>query len=440
MSTLRIETPRKLLPLLASHMPSGNPVRYRGAYGGRGGTKSHFFAGQLVKKALLEPGLLAVCVREIQKSLGQSVKRLIENKIQDFGVGAYFRILQTHIETPGGGRIEFQGMQNHTAESIKSLEGYRVCWVEEAQSLSARSLALLRPTIREEWFDDTGALRYSEIWFSWNPQDATDPVDKLLRGKVVPKNTLAVEVNWQDNPWFPQVLRDEMEYDLANDPDKYAWVWGGSYRQLTEQRILKNWRVAEFEPATDEEVLRFGGDWGFSVDPSVLIRLFVRGRQMFLEHEAYMVGCEVDYLPFLFGGTQDEELNALNAEAFAILPAKFKGLPGVPGSRKWPIKADSSNPQTISYMRRHGFPGIKGAKKGPGSVDEGIQRLQSFEIVCHPRCQRAAIELASYRFKTDKHTGDILPIPEDRDNHYIDSLRYATEGLRGGKSGSWGVV
>ena len=422
MTTLTLETPRALAPLLM-------PARYKGAYGGRGGAKSHFFAGLMIERALTHPGLRAVCVREVQRSLDQSVKRLLEDKIGEMEVGGYFRVLQSHVETPGGGRFSFQGMQNHTAESIKSLEGYDVCWVEEAHALSQRSLDLLRPTLRKEG---------SEFWFSWNPTSTTDPVDALLRGPSPPPDSVVVKADWKDNPWFPAVLRAEMEYDLANDPDKYAHVWDGRYRQLTEARIFKNWRVAETPEETSDDIIRLGADWGFSMDPSVLVRLFCRARQIFVTHEAYMIGCEVDHLPFLFGGTQDEELIELNAEAFETLPASLKGAQGVPGARRWPLKADSARPETISYMRRHGFPNMRAAKKGPGSVDEGIQRLQSYEIVVHPRCKRAAIELASYCFKTDPHTGEILPVPQDKDNHYMDAKRYATEGLRG--SSTWGIV
>lgn len=422
MSTLSLETPHALVPLLP-------PARYKGAHGGRGGCKSHFFAGLLIEQALLNPGLRAVCVREVQRSLDQSVKRLLEDKIKAMNVGPYFRVLQSHIDTPGGGRISFQGMQHHTAESIKSLEGYNICWAEEAHAISQRSLDLLRPTIR---------MPESELWFSWNPTSESDPVDALLRGVEPPPNAVIVETNWRDNPWFPDVLKAEMEYDLAHDPDKYAHVWEGGYRLLTEARIIKNWRVADFDPPTEEDVLRFGADWGYSVDPAVLVRLFVRARQIFVDHEAYMVGCEVDHLPFLFGGTDDEELNEINAEAFKTLPAALLGMPGVPGARLWPIRADSARPETISYLKRHGFPGVRAAKKGPGSIAEGIQRLQSYEIIVHPRCRRAAAELASWSYKIDKHTGDVLPIPEDKDNHYMDAKRYATEGLRSGSS--WGFV
>jgi phage terminase large subunit len=189
---LDIPVPAVFEPLLA-------PARYKGIYGGRGSGKSHFFADRLIDDSIANPGLRTVCIREYQVSLEQSVKRLLEDKISEHKVSNQFRILNTHIETPGGGIIIFQGMQAHTAESIKSLEGYHRAWVEEAQNFSARSLKLLRPTIRE---------KDSEIWFSWNPAKVTDPVDNFLR-PTPPPDAIVVKANYQDNPFFPDVLRKE---------------------------------------------------------------------------------------------------------------------------------------------------------------------------------------------------------------------------------------
>jgi phage terminase large subunit len=164
-STLRIETPRWAVPLF-------QPARYKAAHGGRGSGKSHFFAEMLIEEHIMNPNRRTVCVREVQKSLAQSVKRLLEDKIEKLGVQSAFIVQETVIKSAhGSGMIIFQGMQNHTSDSIKSLEGYDCAWVEEAQSLSQRSLDLLRPTIRKEG---------SELWFTWNPSQDTDPVDQLL--------------------------------------------------------------------------------------------------------------------------------------------------------------------------------------------------------------------------------------------------------------------
>lgn len=386
MTTLTIETPRVYLPLL-------QPARYKGAWGGRGSAKSHFFAGLLVEDCIREK-TDAVCLREIQKSLKFSVKKLVESKIADMNAGYYFDVLDAQINAKNGGVVIFQGMQDHTSDSIKSLEGFTRAWFEEAQSASQRSLDLLRPTIRAPG---------SELWFSWNPRFATDPIDVLLRGENPPPGAQIVEANFSDNPWFPKELVDEMEYDKRRDPDKYAHVWLGKYRQNSEARVFRNWSVEEFERPAGT-IHRLGADWGFSVDPSVLIRCDIEGNRLYVDHEAYMVGCEIVNLPELFMG--------------------------VPDAEKWPITADSARPETISHMQKNGFPKIRAAIKGAKSLEEGVEFLKSFDIVVHPRCVHLIDELTLYKYKEDPLTGAILPILEDKDNHVIDALRYACEGAR----------
>lgn len=195
------------------------PARYKGAHGGRGSGKSHFFAELLVEDCLREPGMLAVCVREVQRTLAQSSKRIVEKKIESLGVGHQFEVLNDRIKTPGNGLIIFQGMQDHTAESIKSLEGFKRAWIDEAQSLSERSLSLLRPTIRAEG---------SEIWASWNPTRENDAIDKFLRQKK-PDNAVVVQANWKDNPFWTSVLEEERQLELSRYPERYAHTYEGDY-------------------------------------------------------------------------------------------------------------------------------------------------------------------------------------------------------------------
>lgn len=213
--TLKRNVARVFAPLL-------EPSRYRAAHGGRGSGKSHFFAEQCVQDHLTTPGLRTVCIREVQKSLKESAKRLVEDKLSRFGLGEMdgFKVFREVIQTPYDGVITFQGMQDHTAESIKSLEGYGRAWVEEAQTLSARSLGLLRPTIRADG---------SELWFSWNPTRKSDPVDLMLRGPVLPTGATVVRANWNDNPWLPDVLKQERLDCLNSQPDQYAHIWEGDY-------------------------------------------------------------------------------------------------------------------------------------------------------------------------------------------------------------------
>ena len=215
MSVLQIPTAEVFEPLLA-------PARYKGAWGGRGSGKSHFFAGLLIEDSLAEKGLLSVCIREVQKTLKDSSKRLIEAKLKDFDLGEAdgFKIFNEVIQTPGDGAIIFQGMQDHTAESIKSLEGFKRAWWEEAQAASTRSLNLLRPTIRAEG---------SELWFTWNARLKNDPVDVMLRGPEQPTGSVVVKANWRDNPWFTSVLEQERQDCLRTQPDQYDHIWEGGY-------------------------------------------------------------------------------------------------------------------------------------------------------------------------------------------------------------------
>lgn len=386
--TLQIKTPRWSIPLL-------QPNRYKGAHGGRGSGKSHFFAEMLIEEHVVNPNQDSVCIREVQRSLNQSVKKLLEDKIKSLDAGRYFYVQDAVIKSVhGDGKIIFQGMQNHTAESVKSLEGYDRALIEEAQSLSQKSLDLLRPTIRKPG---------SELWFAWNPYNATDPIDVLLRGVNPPKDSCVVEVNYHDNPFFPDVLRDEMEYDRSRDIDKYNHVWMGGYVKNSESRVFKNWRVEDFDTPADA-VHRFGADWGFANDPTVLIRCHIIGRKLYIDYEAYQIGCEIMDTPSLFLT--------------------------VPEAEKWPIIADSARPETISHMRKNGFPKMMPAVKGPNSIKEGVEWLKTYDIVVHPRCVHTIQELTAYSYKIDEKTEIILPELKDKDNNVIDSLRYACEGDR----------
>ena len=252
MRTLRIETPRVFAPLL-------NESRYKGAWGGRGSGKSHFFAESMIEQCLINKCTRAVSIREVQKTLKESSKRLIEDKLQAFKLGDAdgFKVFNEVIQTPGDGIITFQGMQDHNAESIKSLEGYRIAWVEEAQTLSARSLSLLRPTIRDEG---------SELWFSWNPRRKSDAVDSMLRGSVLPTDAKVVCANWRDNPKFPKVLEQERQDCLKLTPEQYDHIWEGGYAQVLEGAYYAK-SIAEAKAS---------GRIGFvPADPLLTLRAFV---------------------------------------------------------------------------------------------------------------------------------------------------------------------
>jgi phage terminase large subunit len=258
LTVLRLETPRVFTPLL-------KPARYKGAWGGRGSGKSYFFADLLVEDCLAEPGngggagMRGVCIREVQKDLAQSSKALIESRLQTHGLTEAdgFKVFRDVIETPGDGLLIFKGMQDYTAESIKSLEGYKRAWWEEAQTASARSLSLLRPTIRVEG---------SELWFGWNPRRKTDPVDAMLRGAETPTGATVVKANWSDNPFLPSVLEQERQDCLRQTPEQYDHIWEGGYATVLEG--------AYFAQAL-AECKRAGRIGKVPMDPLMAVRAYV---------------------------------------------------------------------------------------------------------------------------------------------------------------------
>lgn len=382
MSTLKIITPKWAEPLLP-------PKRYKGATGGRGSGKSHFFAELLVESIILNPNISAVCIREIQKSLKFSAKRLIEQKIQDLGVSELFTITQTEIRAnKGNGIILFQGMQDHTADSIKSLEGFDIAWVEEAQNLSARSLKLLRPTIRKEG---------SEIWFSWNPDKPTDAVDAFFQNQT--DDMVCVHVNSEQNPFLPETLRKERDADrLRMSPEDYNHVWNGAYNEKSDALVFKDkYEVAYFEPEKGWTLLQ-GLDWGFSQDPTAAVRLYVTDDTIYIRNEAGKVGLELD-------------------DTVDYINKRIKDF------GNYVIRADNARPESISHVKRRGFSEIKGEAKL--KIEDGIQIMRSYNIVIHPDCYETIKEFGLYSYKVDKRSGDILSDIVDKYNHYIDAIRYA---------------
>lgn len=334
------------------------------------------------------------CLREVQDSIKDSVKQLVEDKIATLGVDSKFKITDKEIVGPHESLMVFKGLKSHTATSIKSLEGFRRAFVEEAQTISQRSLDILTPTIRAPG---------SSLLFGWNPFSAKDPIDVLFAENVGDPDFVLVSVTYRDNPWFPPELRRDMERDRRRDPEKYQHVWLGQYQRNSEARVFKNWRIDTVEIPKDARPY-YGADWGFAIDPTVLVRSWIIGRTLYIDQEAYEIGCPIDRTPSLFDKVE--------------------------GARRWPITADSARPDTIDYMQRYGYPHVQAAKKGPGSLEDGIEFLKSFDVVVHPNCTHVIDELTHYSYKVDKLTGEVLPALDDKKNHTIDAVRYSAEQVR----------
>lgn len=400
----------------------GSQVRYRVLKGGRGSAKSHSFATAVIVR-MRQKKTRFLCCREIQKSIRDSIKALLAKKIDELGFGVLgdgsFSVLETEIRCNVNGSLAtFTGLRSNI-DSVKSTEDVDVAYVSEARAVSQSSWDVLLPTIRNEG---------SELWIDYNPENDNDPVDVMFAGPDgPPPGSIVRHVNYDSNPWFPSVLRRQMEYDRDRDVEKYNHVWLGLHKKNSEARVFKNVRIEPCPEPPPNTVFRFGADWGFSIDPSVLLRCWIDGRTLYIDREAYRVGCETEDLPKLFAG----RAGANPGEEWT--PALEATYPGIEGAMKWEITADSARPETISFMNKRRFRMVP-TRKGAGSINEGIEWLQSYDIVIDPACKNAAYEFTTYSFKVDKLTGQVMPILEDKRNHTIDSARYATEGLRkGGK-------
>ena len=365
------------------------PHRFKIFMGGRGSGKSMAMAEAIIR-ACAQTRLRVLCTREVQVSIRDSSYRILKDTIDRLGLDG-FTCTDKEIRHANGSLIIFKGLYQNE-QNIKSTVGIDICWVEEAATVSEKSWETLIPTIRGD---------NAEIWITFNPENENDPVmNRFVHNP--PPNAYVRKVNFDENPFFPDVLRRDMEWDKANDYEKYRHIWLGFPRTFSDAQIFRNrYVVQEFPDDLYKQADRlfFGADFGFAKDPNTLVRCFIYERCLYIEYEAYGVGVELDEMPQLYDS--------------------------VPGAREWPIKADCSRPETISYLARQGF-NITAAKKWPGSIEDGIAYMKAFEkIIIHPRCVHAAEEFALYSYKVDRLTQEVLPIIVDANNHVHDGLRYA---------------
>jgi phage terminase large subunit len=378
------------------------PSRYKSAYGGRGRGASWSFARVLVTKASYEKKRI-LCTREYQNSIKDSVYKILVDQIALLGLSDYYNINKTEITSRIGSEFLFKGLQ-HPLE-IKSIEGIDYVWLEEAQNVSEDSWKFLIPTIRKD---------NSEIWLSWNTGLVTDPTYvRFVTNK--PDDCIAKLLTYKDNPYFSEVLKKEMEHDKKVDYDAYMHIWEGQPLKLSEALVFKNKFVVEDFDSPFDAKYYYGADWGFANDPIALVRSFIIGDELYIDYEACGVGVEFEEIPQLFDS--------------------------VPGSRNHEIPADSSRPETISYVKRQGF-SVKACRKvattKAGFVQDGISFMRKFKkIHIHTRCKHTKDEFEHYSYKTDKKTGEILPILLDSFNHVIDALRYSLEDLIQGQFTDW---
>lgn len=384
------------------------PKRFKSVRGGRGGGKSHDFATACLMRGYESPIIIA-CLREYQKNLSESVHRLLSQKIrEDEILKSFYTIYQDKIIGANGTEFSFSGIKN--AVNFKSFEGADIAWVEEAQTISQDSLDILIPTIRKHG---------SEIWFSWNPNEEKDPIYQFC--VVNPRdNMISVNINYDENPNCTDELLEEAEYTRTHDYDKYRHVWLGYPRKMSNAAVFKNkFIVKEFDLVDNNGILfyndkrvtfKHGLDFGFSVDPTAATQSFIQDGVLYITKEVYRYHLETD----------------------DIIPA-IKSV--MPESLRCKWYADNARPETIAQLAKvrthrdgHLLEAltIEAAIKGKGSVVDGIEYLKNFkQIVIHPRCKNAIYEFENYQYKQDLKTGEIFAELEDKNNHFIDALRYS---------------
>jgi phage terminase large subunit len=420
---LRIRFPPRFRKLLsASTTDAGEAVRYRVAWGGRGGAKSRSFARAAIGRAMVQKHLI-LCTREFQTSIADSVHRVIAGQIRALGLAAFFEITDRTIRCKlTGSEFIFRGLKRNIAE-IRSLEGVTICWIEEGQTTSRESMLLLDPTIRGE----RGGIN-PEIWISFN---AVDPDDYMYATFVTGHSTdaLVEKVGWQDNPWFPESLNRLRKQMMLTDADAYDWVWEGMCRHISSAAIFKDrYAIEGFEEPEIVDKYFYGVDFGFANDPLCGIRSYIHNNDLWITHEFFGVGVELEDIPY-----------ALKGGRAPISGMQYEGIPGI---TDWPVKADNARPETISYVLRQGI-NMSAALKWQGCVEDRISHLKGFgKIHIHERCVGMAQEARLYSYKTDEKRIDpvtkqplILPIVVDAHNHGWDAVGYSLDGYitkRGG--------
>jgi len=367
------------------------PARHKALYGGRGSAKSWSVATYLAVLASRERKLI-VCARQFQNSIRDSSKELVEKRIRMLGLEPQFDVQEQVIVHKGTkARFLFVGLERNI-DSIRSLEGADVVWIDEARTIKAKSMEILLPTIRNQ---------NSELIWTWNPERPEDPVDKYFREGEKPPNSIITFVDHTDNPFFNlTAMPGEMELMKRGNPTRYRHVWLGDYDLSHDTKIFTNVRIGRVE-IPDNVPPRFGLDFGFGKDPSFAVKVYLdlAARRLYIAREA-SGRVTMDQLPALVRDVIDHSDDL--------------------------IIADTSQPGTIEFLEARGF-NIMPARKGSGSVKAGINFLQGFEIVIDPDCEEMREESRLYSWMTDRLTGKPLNVPLDAHNHGWDATRYATE-------------
>jgi phage terminase large subunit len=410
-------------------------ARYKIAYGGRAGSKSHTIASMLLLKGM-ERKHQIVGLREYQRSIDESVHRLLSNKIRDDDqLRNFYKVMSDRIIGINGTEFTYSGIKN--AKNFKSFEGATIAWVEEAQTLSAESMMIFIPTIRTPG---------SEIWFSYNPDNSLDPVHQLMLDKFIlteeyllkqgfeqedieetiksyDVGQINLNINYYDNPFCPGIMKIEAKKMELADYELYRHVWLGECRMLSDAIIYKDkfeildFEITEYQKNTNIPMfngefitMKYGLDFGW-VHPTSIIQTFKYNNCIYVVDE--IVGKEMDY--------DDITLRILS---------DFKWF----NQYKDTIWADHEDPRMIEVLKRSrvskfgdNLPAllVNPCVKGQNSVEAGITWLKTHQkIYVHPRCKNTIDNFRKYSYKKDKN--DVIqPVIVKLNDDCLDALRYS---------------
>lgn len=393
----QIQLPPKLIPIFQG------AARFRTAWGGRGSGKTRGFAkmmavdGYRFGRAGISGNLL--CAREHLVNLDESSMEEVKQAIRsEPWLDAYYESGEKYIRSRDG-RIKFlfTGLR-HNLSGVKSKARILRAWIDEAEQVSEKAWQTLLPTLRDE-----GDGWQTEVWTTYNPEQENSSTNQRFRLQP-PTSWKGVELNWSDNPWFPQALNQQRLDDLRYRPETYEHVWEGAYLELTDAQVFAgHFETEEFEPEADWNGPYHGLDFGYAQDPTAATQSYIKDNVLYIRREAGKKKLELD------------ETASYLARA-------------IPQIAMHSIRCDNARPESISYISNNGLPGAIACKKGKGSIEDGIAYIKSFDrVVIHPECPETTKEFRLYSYKVDRLSGDILPIIVDAHNHFLDSLRYALE-------------
>lgn len=403
MQTARVELPAALVSVLG---PARGSYQYRVLRGGRGSGKSVGAATIAALWGYAEP-IRILCVRQFQNSIRDSFYREVVDALElNPWLAEHYTVTKESISGKNGTEFIFKGLDRNP-QSIKSLAKIDLTIVEEAEDIPEQSWVNLEATVFRQ--------SKSELWAIYNPKKENSPVDFRFVKNTAPRSIVA-DVNYSDNPFFPAGLETLRQRDLEIfDYALYSHIWEGAYLKNSKSQIFNNrFEAHEFEPDPSWTLVQ-GLDWGYSQDPTAMIRAYVHDDCLWIRNEAGKAGIELDDV-----ATESAH---------------------IPDFHRHVTRADSAQPAMISHVKRKGLPRLEPAKKGKGSVEDGIQFIRSFRrVYIHPSCKRVLNEFATYSWKVDRLSGDILDVPVDANNHWIDALRYALEPVMLRNRFDWSAV